>query len=64
VEDNVNVDVKGNDHVGVDAMSETGRKHTRHGRPWKTKVVQPIDEVVKELLNDFEITDGRDENLF
>jgi hypothetical protein len=50
--------------VWMPCPSETGRKHTRHGRPWKTKVVQPIDEVVKELLNDFEITDGRDENLF
>jgi hypothetical protein len=64
VEDNVNVDVEGNDHVGVDAMPETSRKHTRHDRPRKTKVVQPIDEVVKELLSDFEITDGGDKDLF
>ncbi|XP_059458345.1 uncharacterized protein LOC132187941 [Corylus avellana] len=34
------------------------------GRPRKTKVVWPIDEVIKELLSDFEATDGEDSDLF
>ena len=25
---------------------------------------QPIDEVVNELLSDFEVTDGKDEDIF
>jgi hypothetical protein len=40
------------------------KKNTRHSRSRKTKVAEDIDEVIKELLSDFEITDGEDEDLF
>jgi hypothetical protein len=57
------ISIEGNDHDGVDAVPEIDREHKRHGRPRKTKVCEPIDEVVKELLSDFEETDGDDEDL-
>jgi hypothetical protein len=45
-------------------VPETGRGHKRRGRPRKNKDVPGIDEVVKQLLSDFEFTDGEDEDLF
>ena len=62
-EDNVNVGVEDNVIVGVDTMPKTGNKNTRRGRPRKTKVAEDIDEVIKELLSNFEIIDGEDEDL-
>jgi hypothetical protein len=58
------VSTEGNDNVGVDAVPETGREHKRCGRPRKNKDVLGIDEVVKQLLSDFEFTDGKKEDLF
>jgi hypothetical protein len=40
------------------------KKHKRRGRPRLTKVCQLINEVFNELLSDFEVTDGEDENIF
>jgi hypothetical protein len=54
----------GHDNVGVNAVPKTGRGHKRHGRPRKNKDVMGIDEVVKQLLSDFEYIDGEDEDLF
>ena len=51
-------------HVGVDVMPETGRGQKRRGRPQKNANVLGIDKVVKQLLSDFEFTDGEDEDLF
>jgi hypothetical protein len=56
--------VEGNDHVSVDAVLEIDKKHKRRGRPRLTKVCQLINEVFNELLSDFEVTDGEDENIF
>jgi hypothetical protein len=45
-------------------VPETGRGHKRHCRPWKNKDFIGIDEVVKQLLSEFEFTDGEDKDLF
>ncbi|XP_059454997.1 uncharacterized protein LOC132185210 [Corylus avellana] len=71
-EDNVNVGVVHNCNVGVEdnahdrvhTMPETAKNNKRHGRPRKTKVIQDIDEVIKELLSDCEVTNGEDEELY
>ena len=45
-------------------MPEIGREHKRRSRPRKNKDVPGIDEVVKQLLSDFEFTNGEEEDLF
>jgi hypothetical protein len=64
VEKNVNVGVEDNVIVDVDTMPKTSKKNTRRDRPRKIKVAEDVDEVIKELLNNFEIIDGEDEDLF
>jgi hypothetical protein len=54
----------GHDNVGGNVVPETGRGHKRRGRPRKNKDVIGIDEVVKQVLSDFEFTDGEDEDLY
>ena len=50
--------------VSVNTMPKTDKENTRRGRPRKTKVAEDIDEAIKELLSDFEISEGGDEDLF
>jgi hypothetical protein len=45
-------------------VPETSRGHKRRGRLRKSKNVSGIDEVVKQLLSDFEFTNGEDEDLY
>ena len=45
-------------------MPEIGGGQKKHGRPWKNKEIIGIDEVVKQLLTNFENTNGEDEDLF
>jgi hypothetical protein len=45
-------------------VPETDREYKQRGRPWKKKEVLGIDKVVKQLLSDFEVTDGEKEDLF
>ena len=45
-------------------MPKSGREHKRRRRTWKNKDVPRIDEVVKQLLSNFEFTDGEEEDLF
>jgi hypothetical protein len=52
------------DNVCGNDVPETGRGHKRHGRPRKNKDFIGIYEVVKQLLSEFEFTDGEDEDLF
>ena len=52
------------DNVCGNVVPETGRGHKRRGRPWKNKDFIGIDEVVKQLLSEFEFTDGEDEDIF
>jgi hypothetical protein len=54
----------GHDNVGGNAVPETVKGHKRRGRPRKNKDVIGIDEVVKQVLSDFEFTDGEDEDLY
>ena len=58
------VSAEGNDNVHVDAVPKTSREHKRRGRPRKRKEVSRINKVVKQLLRDFEVTDGQEEDLF
>jgi hypothetical protein len=62
--DVLEIEPLGHDNVGGNAMPETGRGHKGRGRPRKNKDVIGIDEVVKQLLSEFEFTDGEDEDLF
>jgi hypothetical protein len=54
----------GHDNVGGNAVPENGRGHKRRDRSRKNKDVIGIDEVVKQVLSEFEFTDGEDEDLF
>jgi hypothetical protein len=54
----------GHDNVGGNAVPETGRGHKRLGRPRKNKDVIGINEVVKQVLSEFEFTDGEDKDLY
>ena len=45
-------------------MPKTSRGQKRRGRPQKNTNVLGIDKVVKQLLSDFEFTDGEEEDLF
>ena len=39
-------------------------ENTRRGRPWKNKEFSGIDEVVKQLLSAFKVTNDEEEDLF
>ena len=52
------------DNVCGNVVPEIGRGHKRRGRPQKNKNFIRIDEVVKQLLSEFEFIDGEDEDLF
>jgi hypothetical protein len=48
----------GHDNVDGNVVPENGRGHKRRGTPRKNKYVIGIDEVVKQVLSDFEFTDA------
>ena len=54
----------GHNNVGVKVVPDNSKGHKRRGRPQKNKDVPRIDEIVKQLLSEFEFPDGEDEDLF
>jgi hypothetical protein len=48
----------------VNAMPTSGGQRRAHGRPHKREVVEDIDQVIKELLSDLELSESEGEDLW
>ena len=55
---NINVD------ENVNVMPTSKGQQRAHGRPQKRDVVQDIDQVIKELLSDLELSESKGEDLW